>query len=409
MKQEKSKKISLLDNILSDFSVQNWSLNDRTISRVTSSWQTFYCLLILDWFLCNLVIAPLGVAFWRGTWDYSNKYLDQQWCGGDLTKSNLIAGGLGLISTFIIDVWYHDMDKAAGLPGTARHTLISRLFSVMWGLLDIALWKGLWDGVDHLAGNHWSIPAVTLALGVTPLILTGTLRSALSFPHGICVDHPPDHIHSCTFLQSTKKNGISYQLLDGFISRCLEIAVILTWHGVWTLTDVLTHHLSETETAFFSLVIGWSLSLIVFLGQFPLLILSSRDVSWLVGRVANILYTLLGIYSTINCFRAYWYLMDLYLMLDGTGKATVESQVIGQVVGALALMVLGCSTCLHAGIYKDSFEEGVTLAYYFTSYFYVRDINSEEKIENREKSYSAIPNNDVDIIEGDNNGNAIHV
>ena len=59
-------------------------------------------------------------------------------------------------------------------------TFISRLFSVVWGLADIYLWKGIWDGVDcflcsECGENHkdWVVAISTFSIGTIILILAG--------------------------------------------------------------------------------------------------------------------------------------------------------------------------------------------------------------------------------------------
>ena len=59
-------------------------------------------------------------------------------------------------------------------------TFISRLFSVVWGLADIYLWKGIWDGVDWFlcsdcGENHkdWTVAISTFSVGTIILILAG--------------------------------------------------------------------------------------------------------------------------------------------------------------------------------------------------------------------------------------------
>ena len=35
-------------------------------------------LVTLDFFVCNFVIAPAVISFWRGVWDYSLIYLEER-------------------------------------------------------------------------------------------------------------------------------------------------------------------------------------------------------------------------------------------------------------------------------------------------------------------------------------------
>ena len=54
--------------------------------------------------------------------------------------------------------------------------IVSRTFSVVWGVADIYLWKGVWDGVDCFladGGKDWNIAVGTLTIGVVTLTLAG--------------------------------------------------------------------------------------------------------------------------------------------------------------------------------------------------------------------------------------------
>ena len=62
------------------------------------------------------------------------------------------------------------------------------------------------------------------------------------------------------------------RVADALISRVIEAAVILTWHGIWTLTDCWFKMLGldALRSAVLSIIIGAIGSAIVFLLQFPL-------------------------------------------------------------------------------------------------------------------------------------------
>ena len=87
--------------------------------------------------------GPGVVAFWRGTWDYSNTWLDEELCSGNLTFSNLLCLAIGLVVTSCIDLFHHNINNIAGYVGTVKHTIFRHVFSIIWGFIDIIMWKGL--------------------------------------------------------------------------------------------------------------------------------------------------------------------------------------------------------------------------------------------------------------------------
>ena len=95
------------------------------------------------------------------------------------------------------------------------------------------------------------------------------------------------------------------------MSRVLEVATVLLWHGLWSLTDLLTRlHLCPGEDeycqsgALLSLLVGWSGGALLALSQFPLLRLSHgrhRTRQRLrVFNILNYLFTLAGVVATVN-------------------------------------------------------------------------------------------------------------
>ena len=118
------------------------------------------------------------------------------------------------------------------------------------------------------------------------------------------------------------------RLLDVGISLFLEFFVILTWHGLWVLLDVhfkynLGH--SHEYTAWMSIIVGSIISLFIFIFQFPFSkfiqdhqekINTKNIFQWIGIRGLTFLFHLIGVCSTVNTFRGFWYLLDEYLILS---------------------------------------------------------------------------------------------
>merc|ERR1712059_61692 len=111
---------------------------------------------------------------------------------------------------------------------------------ISWGIFDIIFWKGIWDGTDHLAGCGLWQALTTASLGLIILCLTRRLKSAVSMPVGIAVDQEDDQIPCGTFLETNLKDPMCRRFLDGLLSRVIEAGVVLIWHGIWSLMDVIT-------------------------------------------------------------------------------------------------------------------------------------------------------------------------
>ena len=81
------------------------------------------------------------VLFWRGTWDYSNVWLDEYLCEGDLILSNTLAISVGFVATLVIDFWSHEWRRLSSKSGKSSDIILRYVFSIVWGLTDIMYWK----------------------------------------------------------------------------------------------------------------------------------------------------------------------------------------------------------------------------------------------------------------------------
>jgi len=54
---------------------------------------------------------------------------------------------------------------------------------------------------------------------------------------------------------------------------------------------------------------------------------------------------------------------------------------MGQLVGLLVLLALRCSSCLHAGVYSDSPDHGVTITFHHMALFFIQRVEQGHKKE----------------------------
>ena len=123
-------------------------------------------------------------------------------------------------------------------------------------------------------------------------------------------DHPESQISADTFLSSSPgQEAATRRVTDCALSRLLEVATILLWHGIWSLTDwtakfYLCNSAYCLDSAVLSLIIGWTGGGLLFVFQFPLLHLSQHrhrsKLRLILFNGLNFVFTLAGVYFTIN-------------------------------------------------------------------------------------------------------------
>jgi len=378
------KRKSTTELFVDDFETQNWELSNKTKDSVSKYRFQFNALYTLDLIICHVFIGPAVVAFWRGTWDFANYWYDEVLFEKNHNLSNALALFIGLIANFSLDLFHSSVNKLAGKVGTWRHVVVRNSFSIVYGVLDILLWKGVWDGYDHWVGNGLYQSLATLITGLIVLSVFRTVKTAWSMPNGIVVDRAEDQISADTFWQTQPEDTILKRWRDCFLSRMLEIATIFVWHGVWSTTDNFSEEflcqLDEyacRDSALLSLLIGWSGGLFLFMSQYPLVILASRRhnsrLSLIGFNIVNYIFNVAGVYFTINSFRAAWYLLDVYYFPE----EKVLSWLSALSFGVIILFTFRCISCLHAGIYRDKAKCGVTIGYHLLSYFYVKSLDKK--------------------------------
>ena len=68
--------VTNLDLILENYQLNFGKLSDLCIDKVRKNSDDFWKRYIVDFFICNFIISPCLISFWRGTWDFSIVYMD---------------------------------------------------------------------------------------------------------------------------------------------------------------------------------------------------------------------------------------------------------------------------------------------------------------------------------------------
>lgn len=120
--------------------------------------------------ISGLIIGPLTVFFWRGTWTF----LDHQLFPNDQAASGWICLAVGNVGLLII---VHVVDKLEHLLEWPRHQgIVQRvtdwhwmigyhLYSYVVGVLNVCHWRGLWILLDHYTGINPLSSWVSVAVG----------------------------------------------------------------------------------------------------------------------------------------------------------------------------------------------------------------------------------------------------
>ena len=98
--------------------------------RKVSHDQLFSCL-IYDFLFVQLVIGPLFVVTWRGTWQNADTLFDQQFFQGKLEASSIFVLVLGLVISAILVFAQHEIKALALNCSKPWFFIISRFYTII--------------------------------------------------------------------------------------------------------------------------------------------------------------------------------------------------------------------------------------------------------------------------------------
>ena len=218
--------------------------------------QLFSCL-IYDFLLAQLVIGPLYIFTWRGTWQNADALFDQQIFSGDLYMSTLCVLLLGTMVSASLTFTQYKI-KAWALNGSqSRFFLISRLFTVMGFYSDLLIWKGIWGFFDYIVyrqvNGTWVTSLFTSIISTLILFMLRSVKSSIGSPMGMGIDRRKLYVSVSTFLSTTTDDSYSRRIQDVLITVPVSFVSIAVFSGYWSGMDHLFEELDisiEMNSAF---------------------------------------------------------------------------------------------------------------------------------------------------------------
>lgn len=161
-------------------------------------------LTFLDMAFASVIITPLVVTHWRGSWNLSRMFLFPE----DLLYSGIASISIGIIGQFIF-TYYQDTLTNYFHPDKRRLTymFVSRFYTLFYGFIGINSWLGMWDILDfYCPVDCYTLTMLTLITAILLMICKG-LRNVQSPPFGISTDNSEDYFVVVTMFKSSVRNS----------------------------------------------------------------------------------------------------------------------------------------------------------------------------------------------------------
>uniref|UniRef100_A0A1L8D9T0 Putative conserved plasma membrane protein n=1 Tax=Nyssomyia neivai TaxID=330878 RepID=A0A1L8D9T0_9DIPT len=364
----------------------------------------------LDTILSTLVVGPLVISYWRGTWNLMDLYLFPN----DKILSASASLGIGVVGHLICTL-FQDAFKHLH-PNHHRITfyVISRLYTAIYGVICINGWRGGWQLIDAYTPTKVSTILLCTIIPAVCLALLKALRNLSAAPFTISIDAPNEYFDVQTMFKTSGHRQPLYYVLDCCFSvLIIGSLVVFVWRGVWVFLDLVLYPSDPKISAWYSLAIGYGIVFITFALQ-PVM-------RWACDRLTGIwrlllaqIFLFFSFIGTVNAWRGIWQLLDNYFLPDQRAL----SDWITHGVCFILLALMNCAnTVLVRGVFLDAEEPGgkcvIFPVYYIRLYFQKeRTKKNQQVLDSVEKDESANtllllekPTNNVVIVKNTNEKN----
>ncbi|XP_064622058.1 uncharacterized protein LOC135484475 isoform X2 [Lineus longissimus] len=303
---------------------------------------------ILDMFLAYVFLAPLVVAYWRGTWTVIDTYLAPD--NKEISSWASTVIGISIIMT--VTVLQELFKRCSMKMHFIALTVLTRVYIYVVGFGAVNLWRGVWYLWDHYTSKTAISGGVSFTVGVVLLALCRGVRNINAPPLVIVVDRNSVCFDVPTRFHASVKVVWKYVLDSLFTVVLVGSLVVFVWRGGWTLFDSLVFpgDATKPQSALVSYITGFIISLIYAIIQFPAEKLS-ECLSTPKRKYGKIIfeqfYWLIGFFGPLNIWRGYWYFMDLYLLPEQPIVSCWITHVVGYIgltllVNSTSVLVVGC-------------------------------------------------------------------
>ncbi|XP_033733681.1 uncharacterized protein LOC117322849 [Pecten maximus] len=301
--------------------------------------------------LINLVVvSPLVVCFWRGTWEIMDVYVFPD----DFGLTAWVSVAIGNAIIFLFSILQDYFSKLNKLNNPFVHFVLSRLYVYLLGFGCVNQWRGVWFLQDHYTGKTWQSATGSTVIGVSVLCCLRCLSGIIASPLVLFRDNDRDSLFVITKRFSSKVvPGIKFALDVCLTVFFINNMVVFFWRGSWSLLDLYLVPDSISVSGAYSFIISFSLSIPVLLGQHGVQRLSvylHKRMFLLQIFVEDMFLVVAGTLAVCH-WRGAWLLQNGLLFPDNK----VLSVWVSHAVGSVGLVVLFSSrSYLTSGCFIDT-------------------------------------------------------
>lgn len=350
-------------------------IEDGLTSPKPGSWHGIL-LELIDNLYAALVIGPLVVCYWRGTWNLMAEYIYPS----HVPTSLLISLALGVGGHLFFNIFQAPLRSHLNAD---KHRLLfyvgSRLYTEIYGTICVNTWRGGWEIINlYTTHNVLYVVLITLACAIALALLKG-LRNILASPFVVVCDTRRDYFDVPTYFKLSGSKEPGLYILDCMFSvLVIGSLVVFVWRGLWVLLDMELFPEDRALSAWASVLIGYGVTGVTFSLQ-PLMRWACDRLTGIWRVIVADLFLFFSFIGTINVWRGVWQLLDFYFLPENR----LLSNWITHISSLLLLILLNCSnSVLVRGVYIDAEEPAgqcVVFPVYYIRLFFQKERNKKQK------------------------------
>jgi len=321
-----------------------------------------------------IVVAPLTVLFWRGTWDLLDLVVYPKIPAEDVNgksyrkdKSGLVSFIVGALVRIMLDlVKFHLGEFLHSKPSVIKK-LGGLAFTGVYALAGVSFWRGIWLLMKLDVGEKTFQLSVVLIGGLAVLSFSQISRTLIGSPLAICVDTHENVFKPSTFFLKTPETRAWFVADVLFTNLVVRLMVVFSWWSLWSLEDrfLILNKISEIDEtiAYDSLILGYGVAIVVFL--MDILVERSTTTKQYVKKPLRCLTIIVAFFASMNVWRGVWSIYDSFSL----PRIPQELNYLASLVTAfLALSLLQLSnTICNDHIVLDTNEDAVININYWKS------------------------------------------
>jgi len=363
-------------------------------SKLEGQNSTMSTLKTKDWFLslCDflwstIVIAPLVVLYWRGSWDLLEdvvfppnnttskgegnlKFVDEdatEQYSEEFRKqlSGVVCYIGGLLVRIVLDLAKFHVGEFLRPKSKYVRVTFGRLYNAIYALAGVSFWRGVWFLMKLDVGLGTVQLLVVLIGSLAVLIFTKVPKSLISSPLAICLDQHEITFSNGTFFRKTPETGCWFLIDVIFTNLIIRQFIVFCWWSLWSLENqfLLPKDIGEKDklVSYDSLLMGYGGAIITF--SFNRLIKDLTTTKLYITKPLSSLITVLAFFSSVNVWRGLWSMLDHYFLPSINQD---ENYIIGHVAGLTVLMCLLVSNtiCNDMIVLDSETESAVNIEYW---------------------------------------------